>query len=200
VLRITRYSIALALASSFLQSSCLAWDAGASSGPASTARSNVSVDHGADVDTRRVEAQVTELLTHLETMPPWTGVSWGEMPTREKILAGMHKTASYDIRVIREAVRRLLNPWRERRPEGFGAAMKVFLLNRYLFELPSSGPDSKRCSLWPLSSDWRGKLELTGTFQGWGGGVADQLEMFDRFQRQYGLRKRAGWVASPGSR
>jgi hypothetical protein len=140
------------------------------------------------------DKKVIELLQQLEMMPAWTRLSWGELRTRESILVTMANAATYDPDVVREAVKRLLIPWRQRKPEGFDRAMKVFLLNRYLFELPIRGPESERYSLWPLGADHEGRLQLVGTFQGWGGGVADELEMFDRFRRRYGFRKRTGWI------
>ena len=93
--------------------------------------------------------------------------------------------------------------------EGFNvsAMSKLFVLNRYVFNVPEFTPlnqqrfgsflgvpvlEGRVNELWPWQIDPAGELQLTGFFRGYAGESFVALEEAEAFQRLYGRRESRG--------
>jgi hypothetical protein len=133
--------------------------------------------------------------------PDWSRLAADDQDARRKVLQYLRQVSTNDVATIRRGVEEYL---RQRGTSGFEAS--IFLLNRFIFNVPQFGPseaseitpwhspapDGRPDLLWPFSVGNRGELELTGIFSGYTGEEYRPLEEFDGFLRQYGLRPHPG--------
>lgn len=90
------------------------------------------------------------------------------------------------------------------RPYGVSEMSRLFVLHRWLFELPPSVPagghgfggflgkpvvDGQLLLRWPWSAASDGRLVLTGYFAGYSGEAFDAVAEANEFMARYGLRK-----------
>jgi hypothetical protein len=140
----------------------------------------------------------------LDRCPEWTQLNGDDRGAKQKILLCLAQISTNDIRDIRIGVTKFLHTQRGQAESG-----KIFLLNRYLFNVPELGePDDSIVTpwhsptrsgrldlLWPFSLMPKGDLELTGNFKGYTGESYRPLDEFDYFLKTYGRR-----TPSPRSR
>ena len=118
----------------------------------------------------------------------------------------LRKISACDIGDIRAAVEQYVDTNTKSGSQNLGNLSKVFLLNRYLFNVPQlvsiDSPlfgawrnpiqDGQLDLLWPFSLKPDGQLELSGMFSGYTGEAYRPMEEFDYFFKKYGLRNQAG--------
>ena len=90
-------------------------------------------------------------------------------------------------------------------PQDTSLWSRVFLLNRYLFQVPEISPIDGHLfggwagtpvengmvnRLWPFSYDGQNRLQLVGEFEGYYGPPYRGLDEFDYFQKKFGLRRK----------
>jgi hypothetical protein len=143
----------------------------------------------------------------LEQMPDWTTFSLNKTHARERaaIEEGVRRVANYDLDTIRTAMAIYDTA------DAPGAMGKLFVLNRYLFNLPEEVPTRSPHSQafgggwlgqpakedavslrWPWSIDAEGTWRLTGQFGGFMGPPYDALGAFDYYRKHFGKRPGAG--------
>jgi hypothetical protein len=144
---------------------------------------------------------VEKIISQIHSCPSWSDIERGGiMKVESRLMDSLAKVSENDIAMIREAIRILFsNPQQD-------TAMwaKVFILNRYLFQVPEESPiddklfggwagvqvnNGKVNRLWPLSHEVEGRLRIVGEFEGYFGNGYQGLDEFDYFQRTFGLRK-----------
>jgi hypothetical protein len=140
----------------------------------------------------------------IESMPAWSDVPADDLFSRRKIIDVLKELAMYDLDILRKAIRRYIS--RRKREDSYDVSTmsRLYLLNRYIFNVPNKVPlglrrfaaffgmpyDSQWINeLWPLSTDEKGEMVLTGEFRGYFGEVYLALEEFDHFRERYGLRR-----------
>jgi hypothetical protein len=150
-----------------------------------------------------------KIIATLDSCPAWTDLEEDDYSGREQLLSAMNQLRSdYDLPSLREAIRAYVAM---KGPEDdLQAFSRLFILNRCLFDVPSSCPTETPIFgswrgrpyegatvnlLWPLSLDKEGGLHLTGKYHGYFGGPYDPLAEFDFFQDHYPVRKKLNSVA-----
>jgi hypothetical protein len=148
--------------------------------------------------------QISEVVARLDAMPSWYAVDPNTPETRTAIKNKCEAIrVHYSHSIIREAIVRVLrtaDPTTET-----AMASKVFVLNRFLFEVPEDADaatirhfggwvgvpvkNGRVDMLWPWCQDSNG-LELKGSFQGYFGEGYDGVGEFDYFSAHYDGRKK----------
>ena len=124
------------------------------------------------------------------------------------MLKRIDAVALEDTVVLRDALERYVSKRQAEDNYSIGEMGKLFILNRYLFNVPSSSelkqasffgawygvPENERYVnlLWPLKIENNGKLTLVGEFSGYFGPDFRAVEEFDYFHRRFGCRVRNG--------
>ena len=86
-----------------------------------------------------------------------------------------------DLNLLGEAIKEYVEEKKKMDPYAFGGPEKIYLLNRYVFDVPPE-------RLWPLSHSREGKLELTGHLQVFVGTTQDPVDEFYNFWEEFGRR------------
>ena len=142
----------------------------------------------------------------LTAMPSWSEIGLGDRNARRAIERTAADIGRIDLGAVRSAIRSYLQ--RECLTDGgpgIGALSRIFVLNRYLFDVPARVPLGKirifggwhgnrsgRAAispLWPWKTA-RGQPRLAGTFKGYSGPPYLALAEFDYFRRAYPRRRR----------
>ena len=128
-----------------------------------------------------------------------------DIASREDLLKRIDAVALEDTVVLRDALERYVSKRQAEDNYSIGEMGKLFILNRYLFNVPSSS-ELKQASffgtlvlrdseneryvnlLWPLKIENNGKLTLVGEFSGYFGPDFRAVEEFDYFNRRFGRR------------
>ena len=149
------------------------------------------------VENRDVEAIISQILS----CPAWDELEKGDVKTKDKIMKSLVLISENDITMIRAAVVLSCSKY----PQSTSLWSRIFLLNRYLFQVPEKSPvDGKLFGgwagtpiengvvnrLWPFSYNSQNELQLTGDFEGYYGNGYKGVEEFDYFQKTFGLRKK----------
>ncbi len=145
------------------------------------------------------------LLALLINAPPWTYIEGGEKVLRKRFAKSL-----MPFRNVRDPVllRTVLEDYLGDTGQGQDAmdvdqSSKIFLLNRLIFAVPRSVPESEARGfggsigvpgdgtedmLWPWTQNELGELILVGEYRGYNGGIYEALREFDYFIGKYGLR------------
>lgn len=149
---------------------------------------------------------VEKVLMLIQSCPDWGSVPKDDLASRQKILASLREIAGYDVTVIRKAYQKYIYNAKQKNLDDFSNLGRLYVLNRYLFNVPNLVPSEKIISfggriygdpsfdlktswLWPLSFDASNNLLLTGTFSLYLGTTYRALEEFDYLHKTFGLRK-----------
>lgn len=144
-----------------------------------------------------------KVLTLLDKCPSWTRLRPNDQPDREKIMASLEKIRTFNTRVVRMAVEQYVVKNTKTTSQNLENLSKVFLLNRYLFQVPQFVPaespvfgawrnpieKGQMNVLWPFLLKPNGRLELTGVFSGYTGEPYQPIKEFDYFFKTFGIRK-----------
>jgi hypothetical protein len=166
----------------------------------------------------RIGASIAD---EIERMPDWAslppseteGAGFGDRdPSEAEIEAQIesiaHLISTYDVRQIRAGFSIYMKRHGKRGdPEGFSTDTKLFVLTKYLFNLPEILPrdawrgrgfegiwvglprSDKGVSIrWPWSEDVNGEWHLTGRFLGYFGPPYEPLRAFDGYLANFGRR------------
>jgi hypothetical protein len=144
--------------------------------------------------------QESEVLKLLESCPAWTALQKDDKVSHEKIITHLKKISEFDLQVIRSSSEKYL----QANPD-ISAKSKIFVLNRYLFNVPKKVPlnqmtgfggwagvpvrNSNANWMWPLSTDIFGRIKVEGVFAGYYGSKYAAIEEFDYFNRTFSRRK-----------
>ena len=147
------------------------------------------------------ESSSEALAKKIQACPAWSEEDIKKMEVKIKIQSCLTEIAEHDITLIREALSKLLSD----DDVSTATLSRVFLLNRFLFEVPESSSldykifggwvgipiDAGKINrLWPISRDAKGNLIIVGEFGGYFGHRYQALEEFDWFHHTFGLRKK----------
>ncbi len=144
----------------------------------------------------------------LHEMPAWADVLAGDTGALASTEAAVRCIGGGDSDSVLSGIRRFIDERRET-DDGFNvsAMSKLFVLNRYLFDVPEFVPlnqpgfgafvgvpvhEGLVNELWPWEVDSLGELRLTGFFRGYCGETFLALEEADAFRSRYGPRNRMG--------
>jgi hypothetical protein len=155
--------------------------------------------------TSSADAAVNDLIHVIDSCPDWTFLSSDDASGRQRVLDSLRPFQRTDTAIIREVVKRVESKYsKEPGYDGHGLD-KLFVLNRYVFNVPSSVPargaqffdawrktrvreDGSADLLWPLSMDEAGLLSLTSPAAGYCGPPYRALAEFDYFNQRFGRR------------
>lgn len=160
-----------------------------------------------DCNTRTTDQALTRhVVETLQCCPTWIHAATSNTTTRATILQCLDVLARQDTSVLRKAVEQFVF---ERKAAGkytVDDMSKVFLLNRYVFNVPSKSKLKEArffggwvgipCDetdvdlLWPLRMGDDGKWELAGKCGGYYGDVFEAIMEFDYFNQRFGRRRR----------
>src|SRR5262249_33723595 len=103
---------------------------------------------GCDAKTRAVD----QIVQALEKSPAWADASKDDDHVRDAIAAEMNRLAQNDVDVLRAAIEKYID-LRRRTKDGYDVSSmsKLFLLNRFVFDVPSKVPSGS-----PLFGGWVG--------------------------------------------
>jgi hypothetical protein len=160
------------------------------------------------------DAAVNRVVSLMESMPAWSAVT-PDAAERSCIERTCREVAAYDKDTIRAAVVRLESPASVARGDFAAREGRLFLLNRFLFDLPISvrrdsphfqfffasfwglplsgergkiDPSDTVACRWPWSDDYQGGLRLEGVCFGYSGPPYDALRDFDYYRKTFGRR------------
>jgi len=128
----------------------------------------------------------------LEACPNWTDLPAKDSQTNypfslftpnstKQIMRTMEDLALNDLNSLGEVLKEYVEDKRKMDPHAFDIPEKLYLINRYVFDVPAE-------QVWPLSYSRDGKLELTGEFDYWLGPRIDPVDEFYYFWKLYGRR------------
>jgi hypothetical protein len=138
----------------------------------------------------------------IRTMPAWSSLSPGDTPGRRRLRARLELFKTFTLPAIRKGVQVYIDT--TSRYEGYGVPemSRIFILNRFIFNVPSSVPRKKARffggwaiperpaavnMLYPLAKAGA-DLRVTGAFDGYFGAPYDGLAEFDFFLEAFGPR------------
>ncbi len=140
----------------------------------------------------------------LEELPDWDTARTND--NKKKFLNIALKLSREKSEYLQSAIDFYLNEVRGEFPRFYKRAVKMFILNRLIFNVPSSPvpyervfdsfggipasttSDHKINWLWPLSETNKGRIELTGRIMSFRG-IYGALEEFTFFEKEFGRRK-----------
>jgi hypothetical protein len=171
------------------------------SGPSAGQSSHTSSDKKVGQDD-----QVERLFKQIRLCPPWTRIKASDQQSKQNVITCLDSIANNDTSRIRKAVERVAHD-EDTSNYSVDELSKLFLLNRYLFKVPSKSNmadarffggwggvphDEEHVDLlWPFAVNSAGKLELTGGFGGYYGDIFEAVDEFDYFNRRFGRRDHA---------
>jgi hypothetical protein len=142
----------------------------------------------------------------IESCPTWTGTGQNDTQRKAAIMRHLQDLRQFNLPTLREGLRRFVEEREITRTYDLDAMCKLFLLNRYVFDVPQWVPreqsvafgawmgipeeDSRINVLWPLAVNGAGHLELAGRNIGYLGADFRALDEFDYFAKQYGPREK----------
>jgi hypothetical protein len=141
------------------------------------------------------------LLQKLDACPPWASLDVNDQQTVAVLMRALAFFQNCDYDVLRKVIARYVTIKTETEEYDVESASRLFILNRYLFNVPEIAPisephfggwviphdDRTANRLWPFRLK-DGQLILIGGFQGYFGAKYDALGEFDFFRKVYGLR------------
>lgn len=147
--------------------------------------------------------QVAEVVRRIASCPDWTRMSKLDQGAGQQLIQCLEMISSNETPVLRAAFDQLVRHSAGERATSMKGPAKLFLLNRYIFEVPghvdrkearSFGgwvqPESERANfLWPFRRQANSKLELIDTFHGYFGEEYAALREFDYFNLHFGRRR-----------
>jgi hypothetical protein len=148
------------------------------------------------------ECSVDEVLDLIDKCPPWSSFSADDDAVAGRIISSLRELHRCDLDSLRRAIVTLIKREEERGGLGIEPMTKLFVLNRYLFEVPSQESVSEphfggwhiptdgewEDRMWPLSVHEDGMV-LSGMFFSYTGPPYDALDEFDYFRSKYGPRR-----------
>lgn len=147
------------------------------------------------------EQSVSRALSILEDTPDWSGSMQMDPADKARIMRSMEELSRFDTDTLRTAAERHLNAPPKHSFVEVPAWGRVYLLNRYIFNVPSIAPPRtpsfggwfsaerpQNCLLWPLALGEEGKLELIATGSHYKGPSYLGLREFDYFRQKFGRR------------
>ncbi len=163
-------------------------------------------------------AAVDEVVQMLVDMPAWGSFSvYGDYGEEEAEIERVARAiAAYDLDVIRAAFQRYGDQeWAEPGGAGMWADTKLYVLNKFLFDLPETvrrdsphfrpfggwgglpitgdplqpDPSDEMSMRWPWSEDESGTWRLTGRYGGSMGPPYLAMEAFDFYRKEFGRRE-----------
>lgn len=158
------------------------------------------------IDHEKSKDSIKEVILLIEDCPAWSDISSGDKDSFQRIYMNFEKISKSDIEVTREAIKLFIRD-RQRAKKYYVKDMsQVFLLNRYLLNVPSAMVSQKTVAryggwvgipidseninlLWPFSLNRDGSLQIVGKYNGYIGDDYMGLDEFDDFKERFGLRK-----------
>ena len=150
------------------------------------------------------EQLVREVIKLLDDCPAWSDLIDDDRLTQKAILECYSKISKYDLTIIRMSIVKYFNDKRRANSYSVACMSRLYILNRYIFNVPTSALLDRRTFggwggvpwngheinwLWPLSFDSKGNIELTGRFKGYNGHDYLAIQEFDYFNQTFGPRK-----------
>jgi hypothetical protein len=144
----------------------------------------------------------------LDETPAWAGVEAGDAEALAEIERRMRRLDTFSPEDVEAGARRYVAS-RSAGGDAFDvdAMSKVYVLARYLFDVPDAVPGGRPRfasfigvpvregvvdELWPWEAGPDGEPDLTGYFRGYAGETYNALGELDAFKERYGFRRRAG--------
>lgn len=150
-----------------------------------------------------VSVPAKRVTKHLHSSPSWINLQI-EANNEIKILYVLRRIGTYPTDVIRGGIKLFIYQCKKEKSYSLEEQSKVYLLNRYLFQLPRSVPRQELRFFggwitpelgktanpsWPLVYDSRLRLVIKGKFGGYMGDEYRAIEEFDYFSENYSRRK-----------
>lgn len=149
-------------------------------------------------------AQVSAALRLIRTCPAWDEKTPSDLEAQKEILDCLQQLAAFETPVLRAALARI--PGTKKDPTGGKEALRmwgtVFLLNRFIFAVPSGPVTNLRRyesfyrpevargdALWPLARDEQGTFSIQGEYPSYVGAPYRYVEEFDYYNRRFGRRR-----------
>jgi hypothetical protein len=147
-----------------------------------------------------------EILRKIDSCAQWSRLTGdvGADKARAQIIKVMNELSKYDLDQLRTVLLMYIQRAQNDKSQDYLDKLSVvFILNRYIFDVPSDEPfvdptfggwlgvphaQNKINNLWPLSVA-NEQLQLTGVFRGYLGPPYRAIDEFDHFKTKYGLRK-----------
>ena len=152
----------------------------------------------------QVDQRIAHVIDEIERCPAWTKIDTNELE-RHKVIRCLDIIDSEETLVLRKAILELLARWRANDRYSVDNASKIFVMNRYLFKVPSKSRidearffggwigvphDEKEVNvLWPFTVAKDGTLDLVGQFGGYNGDDFQAIEEFDYLNHKFGRRR-----------
>ena len=149
--------------------------------------------------------KVQVLVDEIERCPAWSRHTSNDLVVRQAILNHLRTISQAESDDIRSAIELFIAAREKAGSYGVDEMSKLFVLNRYLFDVPvSADPEGAKyfggwvgvpCDknhvdlLWPLSLNDKGDLVLKNGFRGYLGDDYVAMDEFDWFTKKYGRRK-----------
>jgi hypothetical protein len=159
---------------------------------------------GSSVMKQKEEDHVLNIVRQIREFPEWTRLGEVDTLVRKDFLERTDAIAQEETAILRKAVEKFVSELRSEHNYSVGQMSKLFVLNRYIFNVPersdrgkarffggwSGVPMSDRDVdlLWPLKISTTGELSLVGSFHGYFGESFQAVQEFDYFDRRFGRR------------
>ncbi len=150
-------------------------------------------------DVRLLEPRVSSVVEHINRCPPWASLKREDSNQVQNLLRCLSDLSREETVVLRDGVRLFVDSKRNTSAYTVDEMSKLFLLNRYLFDVPArfktEGPptfggwlgipsgENWIDLLWPLGIANDGNLMLRDYFRGYSGPDFPALEEFDAFAK-----------------
>lgn len=147
---------------------------------------------------------IEDIANLLEASPAWSNILANDNQSQKIVIEYLERISQYDLAIIRVAIEQYINHKMATKSYGVSSMSRLYVLNRYLFDLPTDYPFDRSTFggwigvpegngrinlLWPFSYDSQGQLVLTGRFGGYNGHDYLATQEFDYFQQTFPTRK-----------
>lgn len=148
---------------------------------------------------------IRKIYNLLDSCPAWNRMGSQNDESFNSILKQLDEISKFDAALVRIAIVNYTEKNLKGRMTDIDCYARIFLLNRYIFNVPDKLIKSKRPFggwagipmsddgvnwLWPFSLDKENKLVLTGKYLGFFGPDYQFLEEFDYLHKTFGIRKK----------